>query len=319
LAQIDASAFMVNWEYALLSRWFEQRKITHDQATKMISSTVAEILFDVAQAEGITEKTTQDGSLSASLIFVDVEETIARAELSWQLWQNAKLDRYSPNQAPVIRQADQLQKYTSPQSYQNLASLLNGENTLYDIALKTQRNVAEVAASLVRFVEMGWIEFTNIPDLPPPIYRGNLFNKTPAPALPPKKEALVACVDDSSSVLNTMEQLVTSADYQFLGIEDPVRAIGILLTRKPDLIFLDLVMPNGNGYEICEQLRKLSCFRNTPIVILTGNDGYASRLRSNFAGASDFLSKPLNANAVLSVIRKHLQQGVNHLSMATDR
>ena len=86
-------------------------------------------------------------------------------------------------------------------------------------------------------------------------------------------------------------------------------SLGILLTRKPDFIFLDLVMPNANGYEICTQLRKLSSFRDTPIVILTGNDGFANRLRSNFAGASDFVSKPFNAEIVLSVIGKHLKQG----------
>ena len=47
-----------------------------------------------------------------------------------------------------------------------------------------------------------------------------------------------------------MEQLLTSVGYRFLEIEDDLRAIGILLARKPDLIFLDLVMPNTNGYEI---------------------------------------------------------------------
>ena len=52
-----------------------------------------------------------------------------------------------------------------------------------------------------------------------------------------------------------------------------LRAIAMLLSRKPDLIFLDLVMPDTNGYEICGQLRKLTYFRQTPIIILTGNDG----------------------------------------------
>jgi len=69
------------------------------------------------------------------------------------------------------------------------------------------------------------------------------------------------------------------------------------------------MMPHVNGYELCEQLRKLSCFRQTPIVILTSSDGFANRLRSKIVNASDFLSKPLNAEAVLTVINKHLNQG----------
>jgi chemotaxis family two-component system response regulator PixG len=65
-------------------------------------------------------------------------------------------------------------------------------------------------------------------------------------------------------------------------------------------------MPNTNGYEICTQLRKVSAFHNTPIVILTGNDGIIYRVRSKLVGASGFLSKPVNPETVLAVVRQHL-------------
>jgi chemotaxis family two-component system response regulator PixG len=106
-----------------------------------------------------------------------------------------------------------------------------------------------------------------------------------------------------------MKALLTAAGYQFVGVDDALRAFAILLERKPAVIFLDLVMPNANGYEICGKLRKLSYFRNTPILILTGNDGIVDRVRAKLVGASDFLSKPVDAGTVLSVIRKHLEQG----------
>jgi chemotaxis family two-component system response regulator PixG len=105
-----------------------------------------------------------------------------------------------------------------------------------------------------------------------------------------------------------MEALLVAAGYQFVGVNDALRAFSILLTRKPDLVFLDLVMPNTNGYEICSKLRKLPSFQNTPIVILTGNDGIVDRVRAKLVGASDFLSKPVDAETVLGVIRKHLRQ-----------
>jgi chemotaxis family two-component system response regulator PixG len=70
-------------------------------------------------------------------------------------------------------------------------------------------------------------------------------------------------------------------------------------------------MPNTNGYEICTQLRKVSTFRNTPIIILTGNDGIIDRVRAKLVGATDFLSKPVNVEIVLAVARQHL----NHSSV----
>lgn len=317
LACIDDATCMVNWQYALLNWWVKQHKITREQATAMIRSIVAEVLFDIAQAKDVIQQTNQNSLLSTQLLPMDVEEAITIAEPLWQAWQNPKLVAYSPNQAPIIRQSEKLQKYCSVQSYQNLVNLLNGQNTLHDLALKMQQSVVDVAVSLMPFVRLGWIEFIEIPDLPPPVNQKHLAKTLPStPAL--SKETLVACVDDSNLVLNTMEKLVTTANYQFLGISDSARAIGTLLARKPELIFLDLVMPNVNGYEICQQLRKLSCFRQTPIVILTGNDGYVNRLKSNCVGASDFLSKPLDADAVLSTIHKHLKQGMTPLSVAND-
>jgi chemotaxis family two-component system response regulator PixG len=169
-----------------------------------------------------------------------------------------------------------------------------------------KRDVVEVTRSLLLYIQLGLVELVTIPDLPAPV-------DTPVPQTPVTSAAstgpLVACVDDSPLVCQTMEALLVAAGYQFVGVEDGMRAFSILLARKPDVIFLDLVMPNTNGYEICSKLRKLSSFRNTPIVILTGNDGIVDRVRAKLVGASDFLSKPVEAETVLSVIRKHLEKG----------
>ena len=67
-------------------------------------------------------------------------------------------------------------------------------------------------------------------------------------------------------------------------------------------------MPNTNGYEVCEKLRRIPLFRNTPIVILTGNDGVVDRVRTKMVGATDFLSKAkVDGEAVLAVLNKHLR------------
>ena len=101
---------------------------------------------------------------------------------------------------------------------------------------------------------------------------------------------------------------MTNAGYRFVGINDPLRAFSILMALKPDLIFLDLMMPNINGYELCNKLRQISIFQNTPIVILTGNDGMVDRVKTKLVGATDFLSKAnVDKQAVKETMRKHLR------------
>lgn len=251
---------------------------------------------------------------------------IAQVERLQRTWQDAKLNDYSPNKAPVIKQQEQLRKLSSAHFYDNLVELLDGQRTLRDLSVKMQRDVTAIATSLLPFVRMGWVGFIGIADLPTPILQKEppkvlapAISKNPVEEPATAANPLIACIDDSFWVCNMMEKIIASAGYQFVGVNDPLRAISILLSRKPDLIFLDLVMPTANGYEICEKLRKISCFRDTPIVILTGNDGFVSRLRSSSAGATDFLTKPLEAEAVLGAVRKHLNQGIANSHAPTDR
>lgn len=316
LAGIDDSALALGWEYALLDRWVTQGKITRQQATAVITSVVTEVLFDVLQADNLTDQIQPDNSLVPSLDVVEVEVAVTAGKRQWQSWRAARLGAYSPNSAPVLKQPEQLRRRGSEQFYRNLVNLLDGQRSLRDLSVEVTRDVLELTSSLLPCIQLRWIDLAPIDDQPPPIYRQRLLKPqlktSPVPITSPK--ALIACVDDSSMVRTVMEKLLTSAGYQFLGIQDPLRAIGQLLSRKPDLIFLDLMMPQVNGHELCKQLRKISYFQTTPIVILTGNDGYANRLRSNFAGASDFLTKPLDAGAVLNVIRKHLTPNSPSLS-----
>ncbi len=316
LASASPAALAIGWEYALLNQWISRQDITREQATKLVQAIAVEALFEIALAADVTEQTRHGSSLSTEWGTVSIEAAIAETQGRWQSWQAANLALYSPNKSPIIRQPEPLQK-RSPALYQTLNAVLNGQHTLYDLATQMKRGVVEVTASLLPCIQMGWVELINLPDFPVPTLRQDV-PKTPVMLAAPKG-AVIACVDDSSLVRQMMEELLTSAGYQFVGISDPLRAIGVLLARKPDLIFLDLMMPNASGHEVCQQLRKLTYFRHTPIVILTGSDGYANRLRSSFVGASEFLTKPLDAEEVLTVIRKYLEQGATHLSVSNNR
>jgi chemotaxis family two-component system response regulator PixG len=103
-----------------------------------------------------------------------------------------------------------------------------------------------------------------------------------------------------------LEAILQPLGYDILTILDPLQGVSLLLKHKPQLIFLDLVMPSTNGYELCTFLRRSSVFKETPIVMLTGHDGMVDRLRAKVVGSTDFLSKPPDTTKVLQVVQKHL-------------
>jgi two-component system, chemotaxis family, response regulator PixG len=79
-----------------------------------------------------------------------------------------------------------------------------------------------------------------------------------------------------------------------------------LMSCQPDLIFLDVVMPKVNGYDLCAQLRRYPEFAQTPIIFLTSSSGMVDRLRAKMVGSSDFLRKTVDADELVQKIDEYL-------------
>jgi chemotaxis family two-component system response regulator PixG len=117
---------------------------------------------------------------------------------------------------------------------------------------------------------------------------------------------VIACIDDSPTVGQVLAAILEPAGYRVVNIQDPLSGIATLVKHKPDLIFLDLVMPDTSGYNLCNFLRKTPTFQNTPIIILTSQDGILDRTRARLAGATDFLTKPPEPQTMINLVQSHL-------------
>lgn len=314
----DLPTFSIHWQYQILIHWVNQRRITREQVRQIIVGLAQEILFDILHSQGLNPfpYTQPSGSLPVQLAPLNIEDCIAQSERDWRTWSAAGLQKISPNLAPVICQAEAFQS-TAGNVYRVLSKLLDGQRTLRDLAFQMKRDLLSVTRSLMPYVEMGYLELQTLTDLPEPntptAFAGSLSDPVQGLSVDPKVSTspLIACIDDSPIICQSMERIVTAAHYRFIGINDPLRAIAQLLAQKPDLIFLDLIMPNANGYEICGQLRKLSLFKETPIIILTGQDGILDRVRAKLVGATYFITKPITGVTVLETIARYINAEVS--------
>lgn len=116
----------------------------------------------------------------------------------------------------------------------------------------------------------------------------------------------IACIDDSPTVLNAINSFLDDKSFSVVMINDPVRALMQVVRIKPDLILLDVEMPNLDGYELCSLLRKHSLFKTTPIIMVTGNTGFLDRAKAKLVRASGYLTKPFNQSELLKMVFKHL-------------
>ncbi|MEO0707462.1 MAG: response regulator [Cyanobacteria bacterium J06649_5] len=387
------------WHYTALARLVKLKKFPRSQFSNIVESSAAEDLFDIFQvgtqignsqigspqvdAQGqpprqdaltYTEMTYEVANLP--FIMIQHEHAWREAQQEWRDWQQADLAGLSPDVAPVIVQTETLRKRTAPQTFQTLTALVNGENTLRDLALKFRQPIIPLTKSILPYVTEGMLAFTEIPDLaeqvthgfspelftrgsaavepelpgplesPEPVaksagyksagYSGSISippvrnlsgenrplqpsssvrssfppGTAPATNAPAPRSATgpqIVYIDDSPADSRSMSEIVAGLGCGYTNIPNPIQALPMLLEIKPALIFLDLVMPVANGYEVCAQIRRISAFKQTPIIIVTSNDGIADRVRARLVGASGFLGKPIRAQKVAKVLSKHLQ------------
>lgn len=116
----------------------------------------------------------------------------------------------------------------------------------------------------------------------------------------------VACIDDSPTVLNAIQKFLEGQSLSVVAINDPVKALMQIVRSKPDLILLDITMPNLDGYELCALLRRHPRYKRTPIVMVTGNTGLIDRARAKLVRASGYLTKPFTQSDLLKIVFKHL-------------
>lgn len=116
----------------------------------------------------------------------------------------------------------------------------------------------------------------------------------------------VACIDDSQTVLSSIKNFLDDTTFCVVTINDPVKALMQILRSKPDLILLDVEMPNLDGYELCSLLRRHSAFKNTPIIMVTGRTGFIDRAKAKMVRASGYLTKPFTQPELLKMVFKHI-------------
>ncbi|NJL91722.1 MAG: response regulator, partial [Coleofasciculaceae cyanobacterium SM2_1_6] len=119
----------------------------------------------------------------------------------------------------------------------------------------------------------------------------------------------VVCIDDDGAIGKMIEYTLQAHGYRVTIIQDPLESISQIFQLQPDLILCDLVMPKLDGYDLCGMLRQSTPFRQTPILMLTGKDGFIDRVRAKMVGATDYLTKPFQEQELLMLLEKYIGLG----------
>jgi diguanylate cyclase (GGDEF)-like protein len=124
------------------------------------------------------------------------------------------------------------------------------------------------------------------------------------PATEPRRPRLLV-VDDQRINVQALYQAF-AADHQVLVATSGEQALALCLSKLPDLVLLDVVMPEMDGHEVCRRLKADPATRDIPIIFVTAHNDEAAETLGLTLGAVDFISKPINPNIVRARVKTHL-------------
>ncbi|MEG3903096.1 response regulator [Microcoleus sp. B4-C5] len=140
-----------------------------------------------------------------------------------------------------------------------------------------------------------------------PHWNNKLESSSFTSAQPPvEKRPLVLAVDDNQDNLELLTQILDLFGCECVGAVDGYAALSAAVDRQPDLIVLDICLPDIDGMEVVKRVQENPAIRHIPIVAITALAKPEDRARILQAGCVEYLSKPFNIKDLETVIRQHL-------------
>jgi twitching motility two-component system response regulator PilG len=117
----------------------------------------------------------------------------------------------------------------------------------------------------------------------------------------------VVLIDDSNTIRRSGEIFLSQAGCQVMLAEDGFDGLSKVVDTRPDVIFVDVMMPRLDGYQTCALIKNNPEFKNTPVVMLTSKDSLFDRARGKLVGSDQYLTKPFSKKSLIDAVTTQLQ------------
>ena len=104
----------------------------------------------------------------------------------------------------------------------------------------------------------------------------------------------------------TAETLLKKAGCEVVTAEDGFEALSKIVDQRPDLIFVDIMMPRLDGYQTCALIKNNQTFKATPVIMLSSKDSIFDRARGRIVGSEKYLTKPFSKEDLINAITTHV-------------
>lgn len=290
-------------EYGALWVLIEQRVLQPEKARSLLETMIRETLFELLGLHQGTFIFEMGEPLTPELMAWETSTLVAAVAQQVQGWKQFYPQIASPDQCPVVVDEAALLQSLPPATATALIQYAERRLSLRQLSHALNRDILTVARAIAPCIQRGWMGLSPWPPLET-IAGGTVpgFSRAAAPPATPH----IVCIDDALTIGQMIVGMLQPQGYAVTSLRDPVAALSKLFALQPDLILCDIDMPQLDGYQLCAMLRQCSQFHQTPILMLTGKDGFIDRVQAKMVGATDYLAKPFEQDELLMLVEQYL-------------
>lgn len=282
-------------DYKYICEHWRNGQIDLNQTRQILTSITQEALLLCLALPRASLKFEKIVGLDPLILSLDIKSLIVPVKEDVRQWLRLRTEISSPFMRPVLKDRHKIDYCTGfddgqKKEIEQLEDYFKDSCSIYEICTYTNRSTLDLSMLLQPAIAVGAIKV-----LP--------FEK-----LEKQDRPLIACIDDSQAIQRIVKMTLQAGGFDVMSITEPAKAMSTFVRQKPDLILMDINMPEIDGYKLAYMLRQSSLLKDIPIMMLTGRDGVLDRVKAKMVGAVGYICKPFNPQELVQSVHDNVQK-----------
>ena len=278
-------------DYQYLCELWKKDIFSFQQTRSILTQSSQEALVQILSLPKSHYTFNPEASLDQLFLNLELSKVTTPIKHKIRYWWELRSDINSPFQRPLVENWDKLHEVLAKtQLYgqhwiKRFHRCLEELNCLYGIASRTELSTLQLALLLRPLIRTGEIKML------------------PYQEIQTDHRPLIVSVEHRSNVQRMIHFTLENSGFRSLNLEDPFKALTVLLNQQPAAIIIDADLPEMNGYQLCSFCRKSSQLKNTPIILLRNGENLVDTIRAKLVGATCSLRQPFLPQELLQIIQ----------------
>ncbi len=284
-------------DYQFICHQWQSGKLSLHEVRQLAFTSTQEAFVHIMAIGNAEMDFNIDGHLDVLILSASLQQVINPVKKTIWQWQKIRPHISSPLVRVYLSNIDSL--------YQLLWQQLQSTKAIESYQAALTQNLCLYSTATLLNVDVLWLS-----ELLLPLIQNRNAQTSAYGSKQDEVRPLVACIDDSHTIQNSVKLTLESQGYEVISFLKPAQAMTKLIRRQPLMILMDINMPEINGHELCQLLRRSPNFKTTPIIMISSRDGIFDRLKARMVGANDFINKPFTPTELINIVNKYVSQAL---------